>query len=98
MMTNKPTFKDYLIEGYYTMPAIDRERYTNREHEGLEGPYQTDTGKVYYYDKKEGKYYDPDTDMFLSYEDVEAMNYDEEKRGKLMQQQHERDVDARRAR
>lgn len=52
------------------VPAIDRERYPNREREGLEGPYRTKKGLIYYYDRKEGKYYDPDTDMYLDVSDV----------------------------
>ncbi len=52
------------------VPAIDRNRYPNREREGLEGPYRTKKGLVYYYDKKEGKYYNPDTDMYLDVSDV----------------------------
>jgi hypothetical protein len=51
--------------------AIDRERYPNREKQGLEGPYKSrKSGKIFYYDKKEGKYYDPDSDMFLAVSDV----------------------------
>ena len=50
---------------------IDRERYPNREREGLEGPYKSrKSGKIFYYDRKEGKYYDPDSDMYLDVSDV----------------------------
>lgn len=50
---------------------IDRDKYPNREKEGLEGPYRTKkTGLTYYYDKKEGKYYNPDTDMYLDVSDI----------------------------
>lgn len=50
---------------------IDRDRYPNREREGLEGPYRTKkTGLTYYYDKREGKFYNPDTDMYLDVSDV----------------------------
>jgi hypothetical protein len=53
------------------VPPIDRERYPNREKEGLEGPYKTKkTGLIYYYDRKEGKYYNPDTDMYLQVSDI----------------------------
>lgn len=58
--------KKSLSEGYTVLPAMDRERYTDREHEGLEGPIQMRNGSVVYYDKSAGKYYDPDTDMYLS--------------------------------
>jgi hypothetical protein len=33
---------------------------------GLEGPFNFN-GRVLYYDPREGKYYDPRTDFFLSY-------------------------------
>ena len=54
------------------VPGIDREKYTERP--GLEGPLHTKTGKVVYYDKQEGKYYDPDTDFYISHDDYQAMN------------------------
>ncbi len=34
----------------------------------------TRSGKVVYYDNKEGKYYDPDTDMYLSYDDYKMLD------------------------
>jgi hypothetical protein len=50
---------------------IDRDRFPNREKEGLEGPYRSKkSGQVYYYDRKAGKYYDPLSDMFLQVKDV----------------------------
>jgi len=50
---------------------IDRDRFPNREKEGLEGPYRSKkSGQVYYYDKKAGKYYDPLSDMFMQVKDV----------------------------
>ena len=54
------------------VPGIDREKY--KERPGLEGPFHTKTGKVVYYDKQEGKYYDPDTDFYISHDDYQAMN------------------------
>ena len=54
------------------MPPIDRERYTSLEDEGLEGPIMLKSGKVVYYDPKEGKYYDRDSDMYMSDEDYMA--------------------------
>ncbi len=66
-------------KGYVVGVAIDRDRYPNREKEGLEGPYKSrKSGKIFYYDKKEGKYYDPDSDMFLDVSDVmESTELDE---------------------
>jgi len=37
---------------------------------GLEGPFHYPNGAVLYYDPKEGKYYDPTTDFYVSNEDV----------------------------
>lgn len=88
------TFREFIMEGYYTKPPIDRERYGERE--GLEGPFSGDNGKVYYYDPKEGKYYDPDTDFYLSQDEYEATQHSPEKRTQLMQQQRERDFERRR--
>ncbi len=51
---------------YKVMPSIDRKRYTDLSAEGLEGPFVFDTGKILYYDPKEGKYYDRDTDFYIS--------------------------------
>ena len=60
------------MEGYSVMPDIDREKY--QERDGLEGPFQTKSGKVVYYDTKEGSYYDPDTDMYISYDDWRSLD------------------------
>ena len=56
------------------VPGIDREKYTERP--GLEGPFHTKSGKVVYYDKQEGKYYDPSTDFYISHDEWQAMNED----------------------
>lgn len=69
--------QDEVKEGHYTIPPINRERYTDLSHEGLEGPFTMKNGKVLYYDPKEGAYYDRDTDMYVSYEDYRMMNEDE---------------------
>lgn len=61
-----------LSEGSNVLPPIDRERYTDIPD--LEGPFMGRNGKVYYYDPREGKYYDRDTDMYMSDEEVLAMD------------------------
>ena len=61
-----------VAEGYTVTRGIDKERYQFRP--GLEGPFSAKNGKVVYYDKVEGKYYDPDTDMYIDHEDWQAMN------------------------
>ena len=68
---------DQITEGYTVLPPMsdeDKLRYGDREAEGLEGPFRMRNGKVVYYDKRAGKYYDPDTDMFISDEDYFAMD------------------------
>ena len=55
----------------HTLPRIDTEKY--QERDGLEGPIATRSGKTVYYDPKEGKYYDPDTDMYIADEDMIAL-------------------------
>ena len=40
---------------------------------GLEGPFAFVGGRVLYYDPKEGKYYDPTTDFYVEYEDVQDL-------------------------
>ena len=61
-------------EGYKVLPPMDKERYG--EIPGLEGPFTTLSGKVVYYDPKEGAYYDRDTDMYLSNDEYTALNSD----------------------
>ena len=51
---------------YKVKPSIDRKRYTDLSREGLEGPFVFDSGKILYYDPQEGKYYDRDTDFYIS--------------------------------
>lgn len=53
-------------EGWSVLPSIDREKY--QERDGLEGPIQTKIGKTLYYDPKEGKYLDPDSDIYIDYD------------------------------
>ena len=60
------------VEGYTVTRGIDRDRY--QERAGLEGPFQTKSGKVVYYDKKEGQYYDPDSDMYIDHDDYRALD------------------------
>jgi hypothetical protein len=57
--------------GGQVVSPIDRKRFPNREREGLEGPYRVKkSGLIYYYDKKAGKYYDPQADMYLQVRDI----------------------------
>lgn len=46
---------------------------------GLEGPFMYPNGRVIYYDPKEGKYWNPSTDFYLSHEeasDLQACIFD----------------------
>ena len=47
-----------------------RTKYSPRK--GLEGPFNF-SGRVLYYDNKEGMYYDPTTDWYVSNEDVAVL-------------------------
>lgn len=68
---NKKDFVASVRQKYApSVPQIDRERYT--EIPGMEGPFALRSGKVVYYDPKEGKYYDRDSDMYMSDEDYHA--------------------------
>ena len=64
-------------EEYTVVPSINRDRYTDLSHEGLEGPFRLKSGKVVYYDPKVGKYYDRDSDMYMSHDDYAAHELDE---------------------
>lgn len=76
-------------EGYKVLPPMNKERYD--EIPGLEGPFTTLSGKVVYYDPKEGAYYDRDTDMYLSNDEYTALNTD------YSGMQDERDIKIREA-
>ena len=52
--------------GYTILQPIP-ERYEERA--GHEDPCKTMANKVVYYDPKEGSYYDPDKDVYLTYEE-----------------------------
>lgn len=48
--------------------------YTARR--GLEGPFLFDNGRILYYDPREGAYWDPRTDWYLSRDEAaEVQNY-----------------------
>ena len=63
----KEIHKKLLRKG--VVAPIDSIRHPKRK--GLEGPYRSrKSGKVFYYDPKEGKYYDADSDIYLDVDDV----------------------------
>jgi hypothetical protein len=68
---NKMVAQGKVGRGGRVVTPIDKDRFPNREKEGLEGPFRSKkSGQVYYYDRKAGKYYDPLSDMFLQVKDV----------------------------
>jgi hypothetical protein len=72
---NKMVAQGKVGRGGRLVTPIDRDRFPNREKEGLEGPFRSrKSGQVYYYDRKAGKYYDPLSDMFLQVKDVMETN------------------------
>ena len=56
------------------LPRLNKAKYAKRS--GLEGPFMTKAGQVVYYDKKKGQYYNPDNDMYLSYDDWKKISED----------------------
>ena len=46
--------------------------YTKRK--GLEGPFIKGANRVVYYDPKEGQYWDPKSDFYLSQEEVDLLD------------------------
>ena len=47
-----------------------RDSYGPRD--GLEGPFFYDGNRVLYYDTREGKYLNPQTDMYLTYDEYQV--------------------------
>jgi hypothetical protein len=87
------------IKSKGVVPSIDRERYTDMSGEGLEGPFRMKNGQVLYYDPKEGKYYNRDTDMYVDYDDYRAMNEEDayDKDVKPSDKPHDKEAAAERA-
>lgn len=55
--------------GYRVLSITPEFRSSYDEREGLEGPFFYDNRLVLYYDPKVGKYLNPATDMYLSYDE-----------------------------
>jgi hypothetical protein len=58
--------------GYKVLNTVDNMRDNYGPRKGLEGPYNFN-GRVLYYDAKEGKYYDPRTDFYVSHDEYFRM-------------------------
>ena len=59
--------------GYRVVDTIDimRDKYGPRK--GLEGPFNF-SGRVLYYDNKQGQYYDPATDFYVEQTEMDEIN------------------------
>jgi hypothetical protein len=58
--------------GYKVLNTVDMMRDNYGPRAGLEGPFNFN-GRVLYYDPKEGKYYDPRTDFYVSHSEYFQM-------------------------
>jgi len=61
----------YKVLADKTEMDLMRVKYGPRK--GLEGPFNF-MGRVLYYDPKEGAYYDPTTDFYVSREEMDILN------------------------
>ena len=59
--------------GYRVVDTLDvmRDKYGPRK--GLEGPFNF-SGRVLYYDNKQGQYYDPATDFYVEQDEMDEIN------------------------
>jgi hypothetical protein len=59
--------------GYRVVDSTDimRDKYSARK--GLEGPFNF-SGRVLYYDNKQGQYYDPTTDFYVEQAEMDIIN------------------------
>ena len=59
--------------GYRVMDTVDQMRDKYGPRKGLEGPFNF-SGRVLYYDTKEGQYYDPTTDFYVEQAEMDLIN------------------------
>jgi hypothetical protein len=59
--------------GYRVLDTVDYMRNKYGPRKGLEGPFNF-SGRVLYYDPKEGSYYDPTTDFYVSRDEMDFLN------------------------
>ena len=55
------------------LDTVDNMRNNYGPRKGLEGPFNF-SGRVLYYDPREGAYYDPRTDFYVSHEEMNIIN------------------------
>jgi hypothetical protein len=58
--------------GYKVLNTVDNMRDNYGPRKGLEGPFNFN-GRVLYYDPKEGKYWDPRSDFYVSHDEYFRM-------------------------
>ena len=59
--------------GYKVVDTVDMMRTRYQPRKGLEGPFNF-SGRVLYYDNKEGAYYDPTTDFYVEQAEMDLIN------------------------
>jgi hypothetical protein len=59
--------------GYKVLHTFDAMRDNYGPRPGLEGPFNF-SGRVLYYDNKEGQYWDPRSDFYVSQDEMDAIN------------------------
>lgn len=57
----------------YRVTAVDSMRNRYSELPGLEGPFDF-SGRVLYYDPREGSYWDPRTDFYVSQNEMDQIH------------------------
>lgn len=56
--------------GYKVMGTPEHVYRNHGPRKGLEGPFAMRNGRILYYDTKEGQYWDPSTDFYVSHEEA----------------------------
>ena len=59
--------------GYKVLNTVDAMRDNYGPRKGLEGPFNF-SGRVLYYDAREGQYYDPRTDFYVEQSEMDLIN------------------------
>jgi len=59
--------------GYRVLNTVDNMRDNYGPRRGLEGPFNF-SGRVLYYDPKEGQYYDPRSDFYVEQAEMDEIN------------------------
>ena len=59
--------------GYRVLNTVDNMRDNYGPRKGLEGPFNF-SGRVLYYDVKQGQYYDPRSDFYVEQNEMDEIN------------------------